>query len=98
MPVRIRLRRMGAKKQPSYRVVIADSKAPRDGAFLETVGHYNPLTEPPTIRLDAERLAFWLARGAQPTEPVFKLLKKSNTLQKLPQLQAIQEPPKESEE
>ncbi|MCL4459155.1 MAG: 30S ribosomal protein S16 [Chloroflexi bacterium] len=76
MPVRIRLRRVGAKKQPSYRLVVADSRAPRNGAFIETIGYYNPLTDPPTIKVDEERIRLWLQRGAQPTEAVTKLLQK----------------------
>ena len=74
--VKIRLRRMGAKKKPSYRVVGADSRAPRDGRFIETIGHYNPLANPPSIVIDAERAAKWLKVGAQPTEVVGKLFSK----------------------
>lgn len=72
--VKIRLRRMGAKKQPHYRVVVADSRAPRDGRFIETIGYYNPRTEPPTVRIDEVRAIYWLERGAQPTEAVARLL------------------------
>ncbi|MBC7317300.1 MAG: 30S ribosomal protein S16, partial [Chloroflexi bacterium] len=72
--VRIRLMRVGAKKQPSYRVVVADQRAPRDGRFIEIIGHYNPRTDPPTVEVDAERALFWLRRGAQPSEPVARLL------------------------
>ena len=75
--VKIRLRRTGKKKKPSYRVVIADSRSPRDGAFIENIGHYNPLTEPPTIVIDEEKALKWLKQGAQPTETVVRLL---NTL------------------
>ena len=75
--VKIRLRRTGKKKKPSYRVVIADSRAPRDGAFIETIGHYTPLTDPPTIVIDEEKALKWLMQGAQPTETVVRLL---NTL------------------
>jgi small subunit ribosomal protein S16 len=75
MPVKIRLRRMGAKKRPSYRVVVADSRSPRDGRFIETVGIYNPLTNPPTTRVDADKVRVWLARGAQPTEAVERILR-----------------------
>lgn len=74
--VKIRLRRMGAKKQPHYRVVVADSRAPRDGRFIETIGYYNPRTEPPTVRIDEARATYWLERGAQPTEAVGRLLAK----------------------
>jgi small subunit ribosomal protein S16 len=72
--LRIRLRRMGKKKQPSYRVVVADSRAPRDGAFVEVVGYYNPRTEPATVEIDTERAKLWLARGAQPSDRVARLL------------------------
>jgi len=74
--VKIRLRRMGAKKQPHYRVVVADSRSPRDGRFIETIGYYNPRTEPPTVRIDEVRAVYWLERGAQPTEAVARLLTK----------------------
>ena len=74
MPVKIRLRRMGAKKRPTYRVVVADSRSPRDGRFIETVGIYNPLTNPPTTRVDAEKVRVWLSRGAQPTDAVERIL------------------------
>ena len=75
MVVRIRLRRMGAKKQPSYRVVVAHSEAPRDGRFLENIGYYNPRTDPPTVQIDRERALYWLERGAQPSEPVARMLR-----------------------
>ncbi len=75
--VKIRLRRIGATKQPSYRVVVADSASPRDGRFVEVLGFYNPLTNPATIEIDKERAAAWLRRGAQPTKIVAKLLKKA---------------------
>jgi len=74
--VRIRLARVGAKKKPSYRVVVADSRAPRDGRFIERIGFYNPLTDPPTIHIDEERALYWLSKGAQPSEPVERMLKK----------------------
>lgn len=73
--IKLRLRRTGAKKKPSYRIVVADARAKRDGRFIETVGHYNPLTDPSTIVLDGERARYWLGQGAQPTERVAKLLK-----------------------
>ena len=73
--IKLRLRRMGAKKKPSYRIVVADARAKRDGRFIEIVGHYNPLTEPTTIVIDGERARYWLGQGAQPTERVAKLLK-----------------------
>jgi len=72
--LRIRLRRVGAKKQPSYRIVVADSRAPRDGRVLETIGHYNPLTDPPTISIDEDRLEFWQARGAQCSDALSQVL------------------------
>lgn len=74
--VKIRLRRVGAKKQPSYRVVVADSHSPRNGAFIEILGHYNPLTDPPTVVIDVEKARVWLSKGAQPTEAVARLLAK----------------------
>ncbi|MCA9863447.1 MAG: 30S ribosomal protein S16 [Thermomicrobiales bacterium] len=72
--VKLRLRRMGAKKRPSYRIVAADSRSPRDGDFIETVGFYDPLTEPSTIKVDIERARHWLSVGAQPTDTVRSLL------------------------
>ena len=75
--VKMRLTRMGAKKAPFYRVVVADSRYPRDGRFIEEIGYYNPLTEPAEVKIDAEKAKAWLANGAQPTEPVKSLLKKS---------------------
>jgi small subunit ribosomal protein S16 len=77
MAVKMRLRRMGAKKAPFYRVIVADSRSPRDGRFIEEVGYYNPLTEPAEIKIDAEKAKKWLDNGAQPTETVKSLLKKS---------------------
>jgi small subunit ribosomal protein S16 len=72
--VHIRLRRTGRTKQPAYRVVVADSRAARDGRFLEIIGHYNPLTDPPTITIDRERADAWIKKGAQPTDAVRNLL------------------------
>ena len=77
MAVKIRLRRMGMKKAPFYRVIVADSRSPRDGRFIEEIGYYNPLTEPADIKIDAEKAKKWIANGAQPTETVKSLLKKS---------------------
>ncbi len=77
MAVKIRLRRMGAKKAPFYRVIVADSRDPRDGKFVEEIGYYNPLTEPAEIKIDAEKAEKWLNSGAQPTDTVKALLKKS---------------------
>jgi small subunit ribosomal protein S16 len=80
--VKIRLRRIGAKKKPMYRVVIADSRSPRDGRFIETVGHYNPLVDPPHISVDEARVQQWLKWGAQPTETVKSLLARVGVWQK----------------
>jgi small subunit ribosomal protein S16 len=76
MAVKIRLRRMGAKKAPFYRVVVADSRYPRDGRFIEKIGTYDPLAEPPAIDIDVEKAQQWIANGAQPTDTVKALLKK----------------------
>ena len=78
--VKIRLRRMGAKKAPYYRIVVADSRSPRDGRCIEEIGTYNPLTEPATITVDAENAQQWIKNGAQPTDTVKALLKKANVL------------------
>ena len=75
MAVKLRLTRIGSKKNPIYRVVAADSRAPRDGKFLEIVGRYNPQTDPSTIELDETKVKDWLSKGAQPTEAVARLLK-----------------------
>jgi small subunit ribosomal protein S16 len=72
--VSIRLRRMGSSKRPSYRVVVADSRSPRDGRFIEIIGHYNPLTEPPTVKIDREKARGWIAKGAQPSNTVKRLM------------------------
>ena len=74
--LRMRLRRVGAKNQPSYRIVVADQKAARDGAFVDYLGHYNPRTEPPTIVIDEEKARKWLSVGAQPTEAVQRIIDK----------------------
>ncbi len=78
--VKIRLKRIGAKKAPFYRVVVADGRYPRNGRFIEEIGYYNPLTEPAEIKIDAEKATAWLQNGAQPTESVRALLKKSEIL------------------
>ncbi len=80
MAVKIRLRRMGAKKAPFYRVVVADSRYPRDGRFIEEIGYFNPMTEPAEIKVDAEKAKKWIANGAQPTDTVKALLKKENII------------------
>lgn len=81
--IKIRLRRTGAKKQPSYRIVVADARAPRDGKYIDLVGHYNPLTEPATINVDAEKAAKWVGQGAQMTETVEKLFAKAGVLEQV---------------
>ena len=81
MAVKIRLRRMGAKRAPSYRVVVADSRYPRDGRFIEEIGFYDPTKDPSVIRIDNEKAQKWLANGAQPTDTVRALLKKSGAIQ-----------------
>ena len=80
MAVKMRLRRMGMKKAPFYRVIVADSRSPRDGRFIEEIGYYNPLTNPADIKINAEKANEWLAKGAQPTDTVKALLKKSDIL------------------
>lgn len=80
--VKIRLRRVGAKKRPSYRVVVADVRAPRDGAFIATIGHYNPLTDPETVVIDEEEALNWLRQGAQPTATTARLLSKLGIMEK----------------
>ena len=75
MAVRLRLTRVGSKKNPIYRVVVADSRSPRDGRFIEIIGRYNPQTDPSTIDLDEDKVKEWLAKGAQPSEPVARLIK-----------------------
>ncbi|MCH5191457.1 MAG: 30S ribosomal protein S16 [Oscillospiraceae bacterium] len=80
MAVKIRLRRMGAKRAPFYRVVVADSRYPRDGRFIEELGYYDPMKNPPEIKLDNEKAAQWLKNGAQPTDTVKDLLKKSGVI------------------
>ena len=80
MAVKIRLKRMGAKKAPFYRVVVADSRYPRDGRFIEELGTYNPMVEPAAIKVDADKAKQWIENGAQPTDTVKGLLKKANVL------------------
>ena len=82
MAVKIRLRRMGAKKAPFYRIVVADSRFPRDGRFIEEIGYYNPMTAPAEINVDGERAKYWLQCGAQPTDTVRVLLKKTGVIEK----------------
>ncbi len=80
MAVKIRLKRVGAKKAPFYHVVVADSRSPRDGKFIEQIGTYNPMTDPAQIKIDAEKAETWLKNGAQPTDTVRALLKKCEIL------------------
>ena len=80
MSVKIRLRRMGKKKAPFYRIVVADSRFPRDGRFIEEIGYYNPLEEPAVISVDAEKVHIWIKNGAQPTDTVKALLKKKGVI------------------
>ena len=80
MAVKIRLRRMGAKKAPFYRIVVADSRYPRDGRFIEEIGTYNPTTTPSEVKVDAEKAKQWIANGAQPTDTVKVLLKKNGVI------------------
>ncbi len=80
MAVKMRLRRMGAKKAPCYRIVVADSRYPRDGRFIEEIGFYNPMTEPAEVTIDADKAKKWISNGAQPTDTVRDLLKKTGVL------------------
>lgn len=80
MAVKIRLRRMGAKKAPFYRIVVADSRYPRDGRFIEEIGYYDPTKEPSAVKVDAEKAKAWIANGAQPTDTVKKILKDSGAI------------------
>ncbi|MFR0881913.1 MAG: 30S ribosomal protein S16 [Christensenellales bacterium] len=79
--LKIRLRRMGAKKAPFYRIIVADSRSPRDGAFVEEIGYYNPTSDPAELKVDNEKAAQWIKNGAQPTDTVRGLLKKSGAIQ-----------------
>lgn len=81
MSVKIRLKRMGQKKKPFYRVVVADIRCPRDGRFIEEIGYYNPMTSPAEIKIDNERAKYWLGNGAQPTDTMRILLKKSGAIE-----------------
>jgi small subunit ribosomal protein S16 len=80
--VKIRLRRIGARHKPMYRIVIADSRSPRGGAFIEVIGNYNPLNDPETINVDEEKALTWLEKGAQPTETTYRLLSKAGVMEK----------------
>jgi len=100
--VKIRLRRTGAKKKPSYRLVVADARAPRDGAFVAIIGHYNPLTDPETIVIDEEKALHWLRQGAQPTATASRLLSKVGIIEKFKptkeKTEATEEKPKATKE
>lgn len=83
MAVKIRLKRMGAKKKPFYRVIVADSRSPRDGKFIDQIGHYNPVSEPVDVKIDEEKAIKWLNNGAQPTDTVKDLFKKHGIYEKM---------------
>jgi len=85
MPVKIRLRRLGAKKKPFYRLVVADSRARRDGRFIESLGTYDPLRDPPAVTLDEDRTLHWLRKGAQPTDTVRRILSRRGVLRRAAQ-------------
>ena len=87
--VRIRLRRQGAKKQPTYRIVVADQRASRDGRILENIGFFNPRTEPETVNIDVDRAKYWLGVGAKPSEAVERLLKKAGAYDAVPSPEAV---------
>jgi len=82
MAVKIRLKRMGAMKRPFYRIVVADSRFPRDGRFIETLGHYNPCIEPSELKIDGDRAKYWLGHGAQPTDTASALLKREGIIER----------------
>jgi len=87
--VKIRLRRVGAKKRPMYRLVVADIRAPRDGAFIEVIGHYNPLTDPETVVIEEEKALQWLRQGAKPTQTASRLLSKMGIMDKFKKVKEI---------
>lgn len=88
MAVRIRLKRMGAKKRPFYRLVVAPNTAPRDGRFIETIGYYNPLTDPATLQVNVERAIYWLEHGAQPSDTARDILRRTGVLEAFQQRKA----------
>jgi small subunit ribosomal protein S16 len=90
--IKIRLRRVGAKKQPHYRVVVADARSPRDGRFIEIIGHYDPRQDPPAFKIMEDRAIHWLQQGAQPTDAVVRMLEKLGTYQKLERVRAVPAP------
>lgn len=83
MAVKIRLKRMGAKKSPFYRLVVADSRSPRDGRFIEEIGYYNPAAQPKEVKIDEDKALMWLQRGAQPSDTVRNLLSRAGVMQRL---------------
>jgi small subunit ribosomal protein S16 len=93
MAVKIRLKRVGMKKMPGYRVVVADARSPRDGRIIENLGWYNPLTNPSTINIDEEKVLGWLKNGAEPTESVVSLLRRTGTLARFEQMKAAAKAP-----
>lgn len=93
--VKIRLRRMGAKKQPTYRFVVADARSPRDGRFIEILGHYNPRSEPRTVVVNAEKAKAWLAKGAQPSETVRRLFAEKGIMERGPEPTSKRKPKSE---
>jgi small subunit ribosomal protein S16 len=95
MTVKIRLKRVGKKKAPSYRVVVADSRSPRDGRIIENIGWYNPMVEPSAIHIDAEKALSWLKEGAQPTDSVTSLLKRAGVMDRFEQTKAAEKTPAE---
>lgn len=97
MTVKIRLKRVGKTKAPSYRVVVADSRSPRDGRIIENIGWYNPLVEPSAIHIDAEKALGWLKNGAQPTDSVTSLLKRAGVMDRFEQMKKAPEAPAETE-
>jgi len=99
MAVKIRLKRIGAKKNPVYRLVVADSRSPRDGKFIEEIGHYNPATVPAVVNIDADKALEWLKKGAQPSDTVRSLLRKAGVMSKLAaEKEAMAKGPKEAKE
>lgn len=97
MTVKIRLKRVGKTKAPSYRVVVADSRSPRDGRIIENIGWYNPLVEPSAIHIDAEKALGWLKNGAQPTDSVTSLLKRAGIMERFEQTKKVAPAPTETE-
>ena len=94
--VKIRLRRMGAKKRPFYRVVVADARSPRDGRYIEEIGYYDPTKDPAVIKIDEDKAVRWINNGAQPTDTARSLLKKTGVLKKVHELKQLQSKAKES--